>query len=94
MRGKLAIVTLITACALVCSPLQTANAANINISVHLYTLEGVAVGEFCLEDRVAFRLRLAKEGALPVIAMQKNDVDTIIAPDIANGMFMLRLWGE
>lgn len=72
---------------------QSAYAADVNMYLHFYTFDGVAIGEFGCEDRVAFRLRIAKDGTLPVISMQKGNVGTIIAPDITNGMFMLRITG-
>jgi hypothetical protein len=78
---------------IVLAPCQSAHAANFNIYFHFNTFDGIAVGEIYREDQVAFRLRIAKDGIVPVISMQKGNVDTVIVPDIANGMFMLRITG-
>lgn len=76
---------------LLCAPLRQAAAADLNIYFHLYTFEGMTIGEFRFDNQVAFRLRIAKDGAQPVISLQKADGAQEISPDITNGMFMLRL---
>lgn len=76
------------------APLQHAHAANLDMYLHFYIVDGVTVGEFSLGDHVAFRLRVAKEGAMPVISMQKGNEGAVISPDVTNGMFMIRLLGN
>lgn len=90
MLGKTLFCSWILTAVLVFAPLQQAHAADLNMYLHLYTVDGVAVGEIGLGDQVTFSLRVAKEGAMPVISMQKGNNGTVIAPDIINGMFMIR----
>lgn len=93
MSGKKAFCLWILIAVLAFAPVQHAHAAELNVYLHIYTVDGVAVGEISLGDQVAFRLRVAKDGALPVISMHKGNAGTVIAPDIINGMFVLRFTG-
>lgn len=79
---------------LVFVPMHQAFAADLNLYFHLYTIDGMAIGEIRFEDQVAFRLRVATDGAMPVISLQKAGSGQAISPDITNGMFMLRLTGS
>ena len=93
MMGKTLLRICLVAAMLVLAPAQQAFAADFDVYFHLYTIDGMAIGEIRFADRVAFRLRVATDGAMPVISLQKAGGGQEILPDITNGMFMLRLTG-
>jgi hypothetical protein len=71
-------------------PMRLAAAADFNIHLHFYKLNGVTVGELSFGEQVAFRLHMASD-TVPVINMQRGMASETVSPDIVNGMFMLRL---
>jgi hypothetical protein len=71
-------------------PLKQAAAADFDIHLHLYTVEGKTVGEISFGDQIAFRMHIASGDAAPVVMMNKGSSGGIIFPDIINGMFLLR----
>lgn len=94
MTVKALLRTSLVVAMLVFAPVHQAFAAGLNLYFHLYTIDGMAIGEIRFDDQVAFRLRVATDGARPVISLQKSGGGQEISPDITNGMFMLRLTGS
>jgi hypothetical protein len=88
MRKQYLIIILVVVMSLL--PLKQAAAADFNIHLHLYTVEGKTVGEISFGEQIAFRMHVASGDATPVVTMSQGSSGGIISPDITNGMFLLR----
>lgn len=68
-----------------------AMAAGFNFDIHLSrTEDGTAYTEILYNNRVLWKISLLTDGARPAASMGEGD-GIIIAPDLDNGMFVLRI---
>lgn len=74
--------------------IQRAEAADFNINLRFYAVNGVMTGEFSCGEEVAFRLQVGPENVLPVMTMQRGMQTNILSPEIVNGMFLVRFRKE
>jgi len=70
-------------------PVQPAAAAELDMHLRFYKVDGVTIGELSFGEQVAFRLNVASD-AVPVMSVQRGSTGGSVSPDIVNGMFMLR----
>ncbi len=87
MRKKIAMIMLLM---LLAFPGQ-AMAAGFNFDIHLSrTEDGTAYTEILYNNRVLWKISLLTDGARPAASIGEDD-GIIIAPDLENGMFVLRI---
>jgi hypothetical protein len=75
---------------IISTSIKPATAADFNVFVHLYQVNGVTIGELSFGEQIAFRLQVDKENTVPVMTVQRGKTGTVVSPDIVNGMFLLR----
>lgn len=72
----------------------TVLAAGFNMNISISRMEdGTTCGEFWFNNRVLWRLQVLTDGARPVTS-GKTVNTTVIAPDIVNGLFLIKLSNE
>ena len=71
-----------------------ASAAGFSMNVAVSRHEdGTATGELWFNDRVVWRLRIVSDGAQTVSGPAGLNT-TVVVPDMASGMFMLKVYNQ